>query len=48
MKAIIIEIECTFPRGNLNEDMYMDVPPGLDIDNSQKYYPQNNLRSSSE
>jgi hypothetical protein len=49
MKATTIDIETDFLPGNVDKEIYIEVLPGLDVDNSQKLFlRKNNLRSSSE
>jgi hypothetical protein len=36
MKAKIINIDTAFLHGNLNEEIYMEVTPGLDINKNKK------------
>jgi uncharacterized metal-binding protein len=36
MKTTIIDIETAFSHENLGEEIYMDLPSGLDVENNQK------------
>jgi hypothetical protein len=38
MKAIIINIETTFHHENLDKEIFMDIPPGLEVNNNQKLF----------
>jgi hypothetical protein len=36
MTYTVVDIETAFPHGDLDEEIYMEVPKGLEIENNKK------------